>query len=249
MHNLVEHVLVNGGIEKRNERLDPPVEIALHEVGGRNERSRLRIGQPVASAECVYARVFQKSANERLHANIVGKAGDARPQTADAADHDVDLHPGAASAARARAVAAAAGSGRRRRPVKPGVVDLVGDVAQQRLLERDRRNRHLLETIRLSIAGDEIENAGDVASDRRIGGEKGNVGVNAGGDGVIIAGAEVTVTDQRAALAPDHHRELGVGFELDEAIDDLRTRALEIPRPADVGLFVEARLEFDERGD
>ena len=131
----------------------------------------------------------------------------------------------------------------------PGVVDLVGDIAQQRFLERDRRNRHLLEAVRLGIAGDEIENARDVASDRRIGGEKRNVGIDAGGHRMIIAGAEMTVIDQRAALAPHHHRELGVGLELDEAIDDLRARALEIPRPADVGLFVEARLEFDERGD
>ena len=119
----------------------------------------------------------------------------------------------------------------------------------RRFLERDRRNRHLLETVGLGISGDEIENAGDVPSDRRVRGEEGNVGVNAGGNGVIIAGPEVTIVDQRADLAPHHHRELGVGLELDEAIDDLRPRPLEIPRPADVGLFVEARLELDERGD
>ena len=82
-----------------------------------------------------------------------------------------------------------------------------------------------------------------------VGGEEGDVGVDAGGDRVIIAGPEVTVVDQRAHLAPHHHRELGVGLELDEAVDDLRARPLEIPRPADVGLFVETRLELDERGD
>ena len=34
LHDLVEHVLMDGRIEQRNERLDAPVEIALHEVGG-----------------------------------------------------------------------------------------------------------------------------------------------------------------------------------------------------------------------
>src|SRR6185437_10603623 len=34
-----------------------------------------------------------------------------------------------------------------------------------------------------------------------------------------------------------------------EPIDDLRAGALQIPRPADIGLFVEARLQLHERGD
>src|SRR5271165_676859 len=66
---------------------------------------------------------------------------------------------------------------------------------------------------------------------------------------MIIAGAEMTVIDQRSALTPNHHRELGMGLELDEAIDDLRAGSLQIPGPADVGLFVKARLQFDQRGD
>ena len=51
------------------------------------------------------------------------------------------------------------------------------------------------------------------------------------------------------ALAPHHHRQLGVGLQFDEAEHDLRAGALEIARPADVGLLVEARLELDQRGD
>ncbi len=41
---------------------------------------------------------------------------------------------------------------------------------------------------------------------------------------------------------------LGVRLEVDEAIDHLHARALEIARPADVGLLVEACLELDQRG-
>ena len=66
---------------------------------------------------------------------------------------------------------------------------------------------------------------------------------------MIIAGADMHVGGKRCALAADHQRKLGVGLQLDEAVDDLHAGAFEIARPADVGLLVEARLEFDHRGD
>ena len=66
---------------------------------------------------------------------------------------------------------------------------------------------------------------------------------------MIVAGAEMHVGAHVAALAAHHHRHLGVGLELDEAEDDLRAGALEIARPLDVGLLVEARLELDQRHD
>ena len=40
-----------------------------------------------------------------------------------------------------------------------------------------------------------------------------------------------------------------MGLEFDEPVNDLRAGSLEIPRPANVGLFVKARLQFHQRGD
>ena len=119
----------------------------------------------------------------------------------------------------------------------------------RRFFRGERRYRHQLQPVGLGVAGDEIEDARHVAPDRRIGGEKRNVGVDARGDGMIIAGAEVAVGDQRAAFSPHHHRQFGVGLQFDEAEHDLRAGAFEIARPADIRLLVEARLQFDERGD
>src|SRR6202035_1686934 len=119
-------------------------------------------------------------------------------------------------------------------------VDFISNIAQQRLLKRDWRNRHLLETVRLGVASDEIEYARDISPNRRVRGEKRNVCVNPGGHRMIIAGAEMAVIDQRPALASHHHRKLRMGLELDEPIDYLGPGALEIPRPADVCLFIEA---------
>ena len=36
-------------------------------------------------------------------------------------------------------------------------------------------------------------------------------------------------------------------LQSDDAVDDVHTRALELARPCDVRVLVEARLEFDER--
>ena len=53
-----------------------------------------------------------------------------------------------------------------------------------------------------------------------------------------------------ASRFPPHHQQhLGVGLQPDHAVDDLDSCPLELTRPADVGLFVEARLQFDQRGD
>ena len=66
---------------------------------------------------------------------------------------------------------------------------------------------------------------------------------------MIVAGADMHVGGERAAFAPHDQRQLGVGLQLDEPVDDLHAGALQVARPADVGLLVEARLELDQRGD
>ena len=65
---------------------------------------------------------------------------------------------------------------------------------------------------------------------------------------MIVSGAGVDVGGEAAALAAHDQRELGVGLELDESVHHLHAGALEVAGPADVGLLVEPRLEFDQRG-
>ena len=91
------------------------------------------------------------------------------------------------------------------------------DVLADALAQRERRDRHPFQLGRLGIAGDEIEDARHVARDHRIGGEEGQVGVDARGDRMIVAGADMHIGRERAALAAHHQRQLGVGLELDEA--------------------------------
>ena len=66
---------------------------------------------------------------------------------------------------------------------------------------------------------------------------------------MIIARAVMHIGAQLPALAAHHQAHLGVGLQLDEAVDDLHAGPLQIARPFDVGRLVEARLQFHQRGD
>ena len=123
------------------------------------------------------------------------------------------------------------------------------DVFVDALAQSQRRHRHALEAGGFRIAGHVIEHPRDVVGDNRIGGKERQVGVDARRHRMIIAGADMHVGGKRRTFAADHQRKLGVGLQLDEPVDDLHAGAFEIARPADVGLLVEARLEFDHRGD
>src|SRR6516165_7509924 len=86
-------------------------------------------------------------------------------------------------------------------------------------------------------------------ADGAVGGEEGEVGIDLGGDRVIVAGADVAIGYELAALAPHDQAELGVGLEFDEAVDDLHACAFKVACPFDVGFLIEARLELDHSGD
>src|SRR5207248_554354 len=72
---------------------DEPVEIAWHPIGRTDEHLGPMGGQLVAVAEAHDAAMFEKPPDDALHANIFGEAGNARPQTADPAHHQIDAHP------------------------------------------------------------------------------------------------------------------------------------------------------------
>jgi len=130
-----------------------------------------------------------------------------------------------------------------------GVGDFLLDMLADPVPQRERRNRHPFEPRRLRVAGDVVENVRDVARDDRIRREERQIGVDAGRYRMIVARPDVDIRGKRSPFPSHHHRQLGVGLELDKAIHDLRAGALERARPADVGLLIETRLELDQRGD
>ena len=139
------------------------------------------------------------------------------PQAADAADDEVDLHAGLRGLVEllddllvdqgvelGPDLRLAAG---------PGVRHLLLDQPHQRLAQIDRGQRQPLQPRRLGIAGHVVERLGGIAAQRRVAGEEREVGVDPGGDRVVVAGAEMAVGAQAPALAAHDHRDLGVGLE------------------------------------
>src|SRR6202021_3359314 len=122
--------------------------------------------------------MLQESADERLDANIVGKSWNARPQATNSTYHDVDLH--AFPTGRIESIddlridERVALDPDLRRPARSPIVDFISDTAQKCLLECDRRNRHLLKSVRLGVARDEIKYARDISPNRHTRGETQN---------------------------------------------------------------------------
>jgi hypothetical protein len=105
--------------------LDPPVEIARHQVRRADEVAP----PPGRTAEAEDARVLEEAAHQRAHPDPLGQPGNARAQAADAAHQPVDLDP------------------RRRSPVEG--IDQLG-ILQRIDLEHDAavRRLHLLPDLR-----------------------------------------------------------------------------------------------------
>ena len=87
------------------------------------------------------------------------------------------------------------------------------------------------------------------AGELGVGGEVADVGVQARGLRVVVAGRQVRVarSSRRACLAARDEQQLGVRLQPDDAVHHLRAHRLEPLGPVDVGLLVEARLQLDHR--
>ena len=66
---------------------------------------------------------------------------------------------------------------------------------------------------------------------------------------MIVAGAEVAIGAQFVVLATGNKTDLGVGFQVKEAIDHLYACSFQIPRPTDVCFFVKSRFQFHQCGN
>ncbi len=94
-----------------------------------------------------------------------------------------------------------------RRLAFPGVARLAPDRVEQLAVHRERRQPQALEPVCLGEAGDVQEHLVDVGAQLGVGGQQAEVGVQARGARVVVAGAEVRVALQprlsgRISLAP-----------------------------------------------
>src|SRR3981081_1724040 len=106
--------------------------------------------QAVAAAESINTGMLKKAPDDRFDADVFRQTWHAGTQAADAAHDDLDAHAGAAGGIKRiddfRINQRIALQPDRRRLLSFGELDLLRDMSEQFFLERDRRDRHPLET-------------------------------------------------------------------------------------------------------
>ena len=111
-------------------------------------------------------------------------------------------------------------------------------------MEVERRDQNLAVVARPRVAGQVVEHLGHVGADLGVCREQAQVGVKARRLRVVIAGADMRVVADTVALATNDQDALRVALQRGQAVDDVHAGLLQLLRPPDVGLLVEARLQL-----
>ena len=136
-----------------------------------------------------------------------------------------------------------------RRAPGRGVADLALDEVEEPRAQAVRRDEQPPERPLARQPGQVVEQVRDVRPELRPAGQQAEVDIQPRRLRVVVAGPDVDVAAQPGALAPDDERRLRVRLEPDQPVHDVGPGALQLARPDDVGLFVEARLDLDQDDD
>ena len=161
--------------------------------------SRAAVGRS-AAAEVEDPRVLQEPADDRADGDVLAQPGHPGAQRADAAHREVDLHAGPRGAVervdhRSSTIefifmpnqAARAG---------PLVLDLPLDPVDDAGADGMRGHQQVPVFGLPGVAGQHVEQVGQVRADIRVGGQQAEILVDAGRLRVVVAGADVAVAAQ-----------------------------------------------------
>ena len=121
--------------------------------------------------------------------------------------------------------------------------------ASSDLVHAEGRVQEFAEPRHAGESGELQEDFVDVLADRLIRRHQPVIGIEPGGLGMVVAGAEMAIATQAVVLAPHHHHQFGVSLEAEYAVHDVRAGLLQLVGQLDVGLLVEARAQLDDDGD
>ncbi len=127
-----------------------------------------------------------------------------------------------------------------------GVEGLAPDALLEGLAQAEGRGQEVPEAARPRVAGEHVEELGDVLAERLAAREEPEVPVEPARPRVVVPGGQVAVAAQAVGILANHQAGLAVGLVADQAVDDVRAHVLERPRPADVGLLVEPGAQLHQ---
>src|SRR5207245_10924242 len=110
-----------------------------------------------------------------------------------------------------------------------------------------RRDQEPAESTLAAVAGEEVEELGDVRAQLGVRREQADVFIDLCGLEIVVAGADVDIASDAICSSANNQRDFCVRLEADDAIDDVDADLLQLLGPRDIRLLVTARLQFDER--
>ncbi len=122
------------------------------------------------------------------------------------------------------------------------------DQSDALLRQIERRDQQRIITGILRIRCKKTEDVVHRARNLRIRREQAEIGVDARGRGVVVAGPDMRVAaGHTIRVAPHQKRKFAVCLEADQSVKDLYPGVFEVSGPANIGCFVETRLQFHYR--
>ncbi len=195
--------------------------------------------------------MLQKLVDDADHLDVLAQVFDAGPQTADAADIELDAHAGVGGFIQRlddlRIHQGVHLGADQTRFIRRAAHGLAPDQAQQLAPHAEGRHLDLVPFRRQRVPRHHVEEGRDISGDRFITGEKSDIGINARRTGVVIAGGEVHVAFDAFTLPADHQTRFGVRLVARDAVQDRGAGADQPPRPLDIVLFIKTGLELDQR--
>ena len=223
---------------------------AAHLVAGHQVRGGDVDLPQVAVAKGVDAGVLQEAAHDAGDGDVVGLAGNAGHQAADAAHDEVDAHAGLRGLRQlVDELALGHGVDLHDDVAAPAAGDLAVDEAQELVLHGKGRDQEL--AVRPVQVPDEhvLEEGHGVRADDRVRGQEAEVRVERGGLFVEVAGADVRHVAQAVLLLARDEAELGVALVLVRAVENAAAGFLQRARPFDVVLLVKAGAQLHQDRD
>lgn len=130
-----------------------------------------------------------------------------------------------------------------------GVGTFAIDEGEHFAVEFEWGDQEAFGALELADPSEQIKEVGGILAEVLAAGEIAEVRVNAGGGGVVIAGAQMDIPADSIGFAPDDQAHFAVDFVADQPVNDVDTGFLEFSRPEDVVGFVETGFEFDDGCD
>ena len=191
--------------------LDPRIKVARHHVGATDIRRRLDRGD-----EPEDARVLEEPTENRDHPNVLRQTRDTWTQATDTAHDQIDRDAGLRGCVQLvnhfsinERVHLQRDAGRRRsRVLARTSTNLFDDLAT----EMHRRSPNRVEALWTGKPCQLIKEIRDVRGDLLIAGKDAEIGIGAGGGGVVVACANVDVAPRAISFATHDKSELAVSL-------------------------------------